>query len=148
LTITKRYDQFISMKAPPFTAENAAEMARRSVASRAAAKERDALAAAQAEQQARNAAVTSDELRRLRVQKQIDLLLLDMELARGIETRMQIGSAIERLWKLVQPTAGVNRPGRQSKRNAEAQPIETPQQSPDPAPADTPIPARDMSQEM
>jgi hypothetical protein len=60
---------------------------------------------------------------------------------------MQIGSAIERLWKLVQPTAGVNRPVRQSKRNAEAQPIETPQ-SPDPAPADTTIPARDMSQEM
>lgn len=138
------------MKGALFTVENAAEMARRSVEARANAKERDRLAAAQAEELARTSAATSDELRRLRVQKQIDLLLLDMEAAKSIEKRLQLGSAIERLWKLVQPTAGVNRPSRQSRRNqVEAQPIETPQENlqqiKDSAKN---LPIRDMSQEM
>lgn len=138
------------MKAPPFTVENAAEMGRRSVAARAQARERELQELEEARELARSSPnPNSDEARRLRVQKQIDLLLSDMELAKSVEKRLQLGSAIERLWKLVQPTAGVNRPGRQSRRSqVDSSPIETPQISHDPVPSNTTIPTRDMSQEM
>jgi hypothetical protein len=120
------------MRAPPFTAQNAAEMALRSVAARQARIERERTEAEAAKQAARLAPdPNSDEARKRRVQCQIDLLLSDMESAKSVEKRLQIGSAIERLWKLVQPTAGVLRPSKQSRsRQPDIQPISpTPIQS-------------------
>lgn len=53
-----------------------------------------------------------DEARKRRVQKQIDLLLTDMEKAKTIDARLTIAAAVERLWKLVQPVAGRAKPRR------------------------------------
>jgi hypothetical protein len=57
-----------------------------------------------------------DQARKERVQRQIDTLLDDMEDCSSLKQRIIIGSAIERLWKLVQPTAGVLRPKKQDRQ--------------------------------
>jgi hypothetical protein len=140
------------MRAEPFTASNAASMGRIGGIASGFSRKRarlERLAILSASKPSEE--LTDDEARRKRTLRQIQCLdkLIDKSLERDDEESfVKLAAAKEKLWKLVQPTAGVNRPGRQSKRNAEAQPIETPQQSPDPAPADTTIPARDMSQEM
>ncbi len=122
----------LDTKAPNFTRENAGEMARRATISRVARekREREQLKAAiESEKLALASMPQNDDARRARVQKQIDVLLNDMESASSLEKRLQLGSAIERLWKLVQPTAGVLRPNKQSRRSqADAMPIHTPQE--------------------
>ena len=104
------------MKAPNFTRENAAEMARRATISRLARLKRES-----EEREARRRAEATlchpDDARRARVQKQIDLLLTDMESAKSIDVRLKIGAAIERLWRLVQPTAGVMKQGAKGRGN-------------------------------
>ncbi len=110
------------MRAAPFNAQNAAEMARRSHIVRA---ERKAALEAELERQKQIAALSpqphSDDARLIRVKRQIDSLLDDMEDAVTVRERMQIGAAVERLWKLVQPTAGALKPQKQS-RNASPAP--------------------------
>lgn len=73
-----------------------------------------------------------DEARRIRVQKQIDSLLTDMEETSSLALRLKIGAALERLWKLVQPTAGVlkqsRRPGAGASRPM-IEPVAAPQAS-------------------
>lgn len=65
-----------------------------------------------------------DECRKRRVQKQIDLLITDMEEASSFDKRKEIAFAIERLWKLVQPTAGVSKPARNRPQAAPVEPIQ------------------------
>jgi hypothetical protein len=69
----------------------------------------------------------AEEKRVSRTKKQIDRLLEDMEDAEDFDARKEIASAIERLWKLVQPTAGVNKPGR-SRRPEPPMPSPKPQE--------------------
>lgn len=74
--------------------------------------------------------VTDDETRKKRMLKQIDLLLADMENTTAIKQRLVIGAALERLWKLVQPTAGTLKPQRQARSSrpvAEPMQPQTPQ---------------------
>ena len=93
--------------AAPFTPETAREAQRRSTASRLARKLREArLLEAAAALTRSHQPPAPDESRRQRVQKQIDLLLTDMEKAKSIEVRLRISAALERLWKLVAPTNG------------------------------------------
>jgi hypothetical protein len=97
------------VKAPPFTRANAAEMAMRSNAAQRARREEHERLTAQA------ARVTTDDARRTRTLKQLDLLdgLIDDALAKKNTTLfLRLSAAKERLWKLVQPTAGVLKPGK------------------------------------
>lgn len=97
--------------APKFTPENASEMGRRGAMSRKLNREREKLRLQQLEELERKSPIPDDdEARKRRVQKQIDMLLNDMEKAKDLDKRLRIGAAIERLWKLVQPTAGVLKP--------------------------------------
>ncbi len=81
--------------------------------------------------------ITDDETRKKRVLKQIDLLLTAMEAATDIKERLRVGAALERLWKLVQPTAGALRPGRGSRR-ADAPEAPTPMPQAPTTPANPP----------
>ena len=112
-------------KAPPITRENAREFALKSNAIQKARREEFARLSALATR------ATDDYTRKARVLKQIDILLADMELAKSFQMRAKISAALERLWKLVQPTAGALRPGRGSRR-ADApeapMPMRTPQE--------------------
>jgi len=97
--------------APPFTKENAREMALRGAATRKRNRELEKQLLAQAADLARKIALPSDdEARKSRVQKQIDILLTDMEKTKSVDVRLRISAALDRLWKLVTPTAGVLRP--------------------------------------
>ena len=94
-------------KAPNFTKENAAEMARRGAATKKANREREKLLLAQAAEWARrNEKADDDQARMNRVKKQIDYLLTDMEKTKSVEMRLKMSAALDRLWKLVQPTNG------------------------------------------
>jgi hypothetical protein len=117
-------------KAPNFTRENAAEMARRATRSRLARIEREKQIEA-TRQATRAAGPDTDDARRARVQRQIDLLLTDMETAATLTQRLKLGSAIERLWRLVQPTMAAVKPGR---RAILAQPVALPTGSYQPDP--------------
>jgi len=102
------------MKAPNFTSANAAEMARRATKSRLARIQREK---EEAERAAREAAPTTDDARRERTLKQLDLLdkMIDDSLAAGsAKLFLQLSAAKERLWKLVSPTAGVLKPGKRA----------------------------------
>ena len=99
-------------KAPNFTRENAGEMARRATRSRLAriAREREAAAAAM-----RAAAPATDDTRKQATLRQLDKLdvLIDAALDAGKESQfLRLTAAKERLWRLVQPTAGVAKPSR------------------------------------
>lgn len=102
-------------KAPNFTRENAAEMARRATRARVARLNRESAELA-AERAANARDPDDDDARKRRVQKQIDLLLGDMESAKSVKVRLACSAALERLWKLVTPTAGVLRPPKHSNR--------------------------------
>ena len=99
----------LASMAPPFTRENAGEMARRATAARIAnaAREKEAR-----EEAIRLTRAQPDDARNERVKKQIDALLDDMEHETDVKERQSISRTISDLWKLVQPTAGVNKPGR------------------------------------
>ncbi len=128
-----------------FTPDNAAEFARRSWAAR---RQR----AAEAKLNPPPAAIvlppSDEDARRKTTLRQIDKLdvMIDAALDESdSDAFLSLSGAKERLWKLVQPTAGVLRPNKQSRRNqAEPMPIQTPQAEPSIQAA----PARDMSQEM
>lgn len=105
----------IATKAPNFTRENAAEMARRATRARVARLDSER-AELEAERAANARQPDDDDARKRRVQKQIDLLLGDMERAKSVKVRLACSAALERLWKLVTPTAGVLRPPKRSDR--------------------------------
>jgi len=103
---------FPRMKAPNFTHENAADMARRATISRL---ERIKREKEEAQRAAREAAPIADDARKNRTLKQLDLLdgLIDDALAaKDADKFLKLSAAKERLWKLVSPTAGVLRPGK------------------------------------
>ncbi len=118
----------LATKAPNFTRENAPDMARRATESRLAREAREKAEDRQRDIEARALAISReirvdpDDARKMRVQKQIDLLLTDMEATKDADKRLRFGAAIERLWKLVQPTAGVQRPGRTRRESARIEP--------------------------
>ncbi len=118
----------IANKAPNFTSETASEMGKRGQAARQATLKRRKEEAAREKQATLTAEPADDEARKRRVQKQIDILLTDMEQADSIVVRLKIGAALERLWKLVQPTAGSLRPSAQKGRRSTPtpQPISAP----------------------
>lgn len=99
----------LATKAPNFTRENAAEMARRATKSRLARITREKMIERHASTH------DPDDARNARVKRQVDLLLDEMDRAKSWQRRDKISRAIERLWKLVQPTAGALRPGRRSR---------------------------------
>ena len=105
----------LASMAPPFTRENAGEMARRATAARIAnaAREKEAR-----EEAIRLTRAQPDDARNERVKKQIDALLDDMEHEMDVKQRQSISRTISDLWKLVQPTAGVSHPGRGARRIA------------------------------
>ena len=80
---------------------------------------------------AENARVTDDDSRKKRTLAQLDKLdgLIDAALAAKNEARfLRLSAAKERLWKLVQPTAGSLRPSsRQHERRAPLMPVDPPQ---------------------
>jgi len=112
--------------AAPFTKENARAMALRSHAARRLNRERENIFRA-------NAAPAPDDARRAQALKQLDALdvMINDAINKGNEAQfLKLINAKEKLWKLVQPTAGVNRParpGRQS-RQPMIQPVETPKE--------------------
>lgn len=101
---------FPRMKAPNFTSDNARMMALRSVASRKENRKREKEAFEAGRQAALDERPTDDDARKVRVQRQIDILLTDMEKTKSVDVRLRIAAALDRLWKLVTPTAGVLRP--------------------------------------
>jgi len=99
-------------KAPNFTRENAAEMARRATRSRL---ERIAREKAEREAAARAAVPVTEDARKQATLRQLDALdkLIDAALEAGNEARfLRLSVAKSRLWALVQPTAGVLKQGR------------------------------------
>lgn len=111
-------------KAPNFTRENAGEMARRATASRLARIAREK-AEAQAAKDALAQIPAGEDARRNRTLKQLDLLdaMIDKTLNLGHQDKfLKLSAAKERLWKLVQPTAGSLKPG----RPRPARPLELP----------------------
>ena len=118
----------LATKAPNFTPETAREMGKRGGIARSENIKREKLLLAELEAKIRQSPIAdSDEARKARVAKQIDALLNDMERTKSLDVRLRIGAALERLWKLVQPTAGVNKPSR-SRRPEAPRPSQTPQE--------------------
>ena len=106
------------------TAENAAEYALRAQAAR---KRNKAAAAesARAEAAAAVAAASAPETARKKlIETEIDKLLFDLSKASADEKPALI-SALDKLWNLVFPKAGVNRPSRTGKRTqvSDVQPV-------------------------
>ncbi len=119
----------LATKAPNFTRENAADMARRATVSREARRAREKAAATATRQ------LASDDARKTTTLRQIDKLdeLINSSLDRRDAKRfLQLSAAKERLWKLVQPTAGALRPGRGSRRS-DPPPMPMPQAATTPA---------------
>ena len=124
------------MKAPPFTAANAAEMGRRGGLKSAQARA-DRLAKAQADaeelrlaiakQAAFEALTPDDDQRRLnRVKKQADLIAdrIDSCLADDDDDRLTVlTQALARLWPLVTPTAGTLKPKSGSSKREMPRPV-------------------------
>jgi hypothetical protein len=92
---------------PLFTAENAAEFARRSAAARAANVQRLAAMAAVAAALPANADEAAREQRLLKQMDQVDGML---DRCREPAEFVQLTNAKARLWNLLFPTAGVSRP--------------------------------------
>lgn len=97
---------------PNFTSSNAREMALKSAEVRRAARDARIARKLQREAEQDNPAVSSDDTRRVRCARQVDVLLGSLEKAKSDEARFAIIAALEKLWKLVQPTAGVAKPKR------------------------------------
>lgn len=94
--------------APQFTKENAADMARRAVASRVAREQRERAAR-------QLLAPPTEDASRLQTLDQLQRI--DGEINRALDRRdwdslPTLTAAKERLWKLVRPTAGQLKPGR------------------------------------
>ena len=101
----------LATKAPNFTPENASAYGRKGALARKASIQREKELLAQALiQNAMSEKPAPDEARRQRVLFQIDSYLDEMK-GKPIKTRLLIGRAVAELWKLVQPTAGVSKPG-------------------------------------
>ena len=110
--------------APPFTKENAKEMSRRGAEARRIKREREKALLAQAAELARRTAnPDTDAARSERVKKQIDALLTDMERTKDTDKRLRIAGALDRLWKLVQPTCA---PIKANARSRPAMPVAIP----------------------
>jgi hypothetical protein len=102
-------------------------MARRATRSRLARIERER-AEAQAVKDALASRPEPEDTRKERTLKQLDKLdvLIDRSLNLGNSTQfLKLSAAKERLWKLVQPTAGVLKPGKEraTKRGGVAVPL-------------------------
>ena len=119
-------------KAPNFTRENAGEMARRATRARLARIAREK-AEAQALRDALARIPDGEDARRNRTLKQLDMLdvLIDRALNLGHSDKfLKLSAAKERLWKLVQPTAGVLKQPRRRSAGADfadISPLPTPQ---------------------
>lgn len=98
--------------APIITTENARTFAARSAEVRRAKRDRRLSGA---EMGGNAPAPASDDARRVRCQRQVDVLLGSLERARTDEARFAIIAALEKLWRLVQPTAGVAKPARSAR---------------------------------
>lgn len=126
----------LATKAPNFTRENAADMARRAVESRLAREAREKAEDRQRDIEARALAISRetrpepDEARKLKVQKQIDILLDDM-IGADLKERLAISRTLSDLWKLVQSVPGSSK-GRASRPAPPAPPAPMPQE---PSPA-------------
>lgn len=123
----------LATKAPNFTPETARIYAVRSIASRKLNREREKQLLAQAEELARLCQKpANDESRKATTLKQIDALdkLIDNALEDEDEERfLKLTAAKERLWKLVQPTAGVLKSSRSRSHQAPLEPVPTPQEN-------------------
>jgi len=103
-------------KAPNFTPENAAEFGRRGGLARKASFQRERELVEQARKWlAESPKPNTDEARKNVTLNQIDAL--DARINNALddddeERFLKLTAAKEKLWKLVQPTAGVNKPGR------------------------------------
>jgi hypothetical protein len=109
-------------------------MARRATRSRLARIERER-AEAQAVKDALASRPEPEDTRKERTLKQLDKLdvLIDRSLNLGNSTQfLKLSAAKERLWKLVQPTAGVLKPARErsSRRGGVAIPLSAEPQAP------------------
>ena len=130
--------------APRITPDNAREMQRRATQSRLAREAREKAEDLERDiaARARILAPEPDEARRQRTLKQIDLL--DKRISAAMDAddddrAMSLIAAKERLWKLVQPTAGSLRPGRSRREAPPAFSAPVPISSPPAvAPASTP----------
>ncbi len=112
----------LATKAPNFTPETARAAALKSAESRKLNRQREIeLLATLKEQAASSEKPAPDEARKQKVLLQIDAYLDDMKDA-SLKTRLQLGKAVAELWKLVQPTAGVQRPGRSRRESARIEP--------------------------
>ena len=113
----------LATKAPNFTVENAKEMSRRAVEARKTKRIREKELLAILQEQARlTEKPAPDEARKQRVLRQIDDYLDDMKGA-SLKTRLMIGKAVAELWKLVQPTAGVQKHSRSRQQQAPVEPL-------------------------
>ena len=110
----------LATKAPNFTSENAAAMSKLAHAAIRARKEREkALLASQRP--------IPDDARKEQTLRQIDRLdkLINSALDDDdADLFLKLTAAKEKLWKLVQPTAGVSRPKRQREPLQPIQPIQ------------------------
>ena len=104
----------VEQRRPPhrFNAENARHFAAMSTLACKAKREAELAKLAQFDAAP---APASDEARKARVAKQVDVLIGSLEKAKSDEQRLPLVAAIERLWKLVQPTAGVAKVRSQSR---------------------------------
>ena len=128
----------LATKAPNFTRENAAAMARRAVESRLAREAREKDEERQRDIEARALAISReskpdpDDARKNKTLVQIDKLDKMIDKALAIDDReafLELADAKQKLWKLVQPTAGIakhSRP-RSSPSFSTEDPLATPQ---------------------
>lgn len=122
----------LATKAPNFTSQTAKDRQRNSVASRLANKIARIEREKQLELERAKSFPLPDENRKAETLKQIDRLdsLINSALDDADEDRfIKLSAAKERLWKLVQPTAGVARQRRGDRQLPSAQPISTPQEN-------------------
>jgi hypothetical protein len=121
-------------KAPNFTVENAVELGRKGGLARKASYQREREILAQARKQlAESPKPFTDEARKNVTLSQIDAI--DARIINALddddeERFLKLTAAKERLWKLVQPTAGVSKPGRNRRDQPSSQPIEAPAAEP------------------
>ena len=132
----------LATKAPNFTSESGSRAGIQSGISRKLLRQRekDLLAKTQ-ELERLTQRPNDDETRKATTLRQIDGVdkLINNALDDADEERfLKLTAAKERLWKLVQPTAGVMRPGRNQARKAAPSASETPQQ-PSPATDQKPV---------
>jgi hypothetical protein len=126
----------LATKAPNFTSESGRTAGINSGISRKLLREREKQLRAKVEELDRLTRIpTDDETRKQTTLKQIDALdkRINDALDDDDEERfLKLTAAKERLWKLVQPTAGVNKPRQASSRPHPPTPsqIETPQEPP------------------